>query len=676
MAGALAIALLVAPGTPRATNAAASPTLTSTVVRSGLQYTWDLAFTPDGQMLVTERPGRVRIYSSGAVGSSLVRTVTIPSVHAEGESGLMGIAVDVDYAANRLVYVCATRNVTASTWQNEVLRFTVAADGSWTNLVRLITGMTAGSNHDGCAVEMDPSGRLWVSMGDAGDAFSAQNPNDLNGKILRVNRDGTIPSDNPIMPGASGRSAVYSMGHRNPQGIAFQPGTGRVYAAEHGPNTDDEVNLIVAGGNYGWPCYTGAGSVNSADPSCGPAGSYRNPAWASGTPTLATSGLSFADGVSWGDFDGNLFVAQLKETDLRRFTPSVDGTTMTQAAVLFDGTWGRLRAVVRGPAGQLYLTTSNGTDDKVIRISVATPTATRLAGPDRYATAAAVSAATWTPGVPVAYVATGLNFPDALAGAAAAAHDGGPLLLVTPNGIPAATASELARLAPGSIRVLGGPSVVSDAVMAQLQGYTAGTVTRLSGADRYETAAAISAATFSPGVGAVALATGANFPDALAGGAAAAHYGGPVLLTRQGSIPQATLNELARLGPGRILVLGGPSVISNAVMASLDPYTGGPVLRLSGSDRYATGAAISAATWTRSDTIYVATGANFPDGLSGSAAAGALDVPVLLVRPTSVPIVVGQEILRLHPTHVVIVGGPGAVTDGTRAQLLSMLGAP
>ena len=228
-------------------------------------------------MLVTERAGRVRVYSIGAVGSSLVRTVAIPSVHAVGESGLMGIAVDVDYAANRFVYVCATRDVTSSLWQNEVLRFTVAADGSWTNLIRLVTGMSAGSNHDGCAVEMDPSGKLWVSMGDAGDAFSAQDPNDLNGKILRVNRDGSIPSDNPIMPAASGRSAVYSMGHRNPQGIAFQPGTGRVYAAEHGPNTDDEVNLIVAGGNYGWPCYTGAGNVNSADASCGPAGNYLNP---------------------------------------------------------------------------------------------------------------------------------------------------------------------------------------------------------------------------------------------------------------------------------------------------------------------------------------------------------------------------------------------------------------
>ena len=675
---AVAFALLLAAsnGTAPALATAADPTLTSAVVQDGLAFPWDVAFTPDGEMLVTERPGSVLVFASGAVDAPLLRTITIPAVHAEGESGLMGIAVDVDYAANRFVYVCASRDVSGQ-WINEVLRYTVAADLSWTAGVALLTGMRASVVHNGCAIEMDRFGKLWVTMGDAAQAMLAQDPDEPNGKVLRINRDGSVPGDNPILPGAAGRTAIYSMGHRNPQGIAFRPGTDQVYAAEHGPNTDDEVNLIVPGGNYGWPCYTGAGNVNLADPSCGPASAYLHPAWASGTPTIASSGLTYADGAPWADQNGNLFVAQLKESDLRRFTPSPDGTTMTQSAILFDNTWGRLRAVVRGPAGQLYLTTSfPGINNLVIRISAASPSVSRLAGADRYATAVAVSSAHYLPGVPVAYVATGANFPDALAGGAAAAHQGGPLLLVTQTSIPAATAAELSRLAPGRIRVLGGAGVVSDGVMLQLDAYTAGPVDRMAGPDRYATAAAISAGTFAPGVPAAFIATGAAFPDGLSGSAAAAHFDGPVLLTQPGLLPGSTRTELNRLNPQRIFVLGGTGAISDAVLSALVPYTFGTVTRLAGADRYATAAAISAATWAQSDVVYLATGANFPDGLAGGAAAGALDVPMLLVRGTDVPSVLGQEIIRLHPTRIVILGGTGAVSAAVEAELTSLLGAP
>jgi glucose/arabinose dehydrogenase/putative cell wall-binding protein len=653
---------------------AAAPTLTSAVVQDGLAFTWDVAFTPDGEMLVTERAGRVRVYAGGAIDAPLLRTVTISGVHAEGEAGLMGIAVDVNYAANRYVYVCASRDVSGQ-WLNQVLRYRVAADLSWTGATVLLSGMRADTNHNGCAVEMDRFGKLWVSMGDSGDAWRAQDPNDRNGKVLRINRDGTVPSDNPILPGAAGRTAIYSMGHRNPQGIAFRPGTDQVYAAEHGPDRDDEINLIVAGGNYGWPCYTGAGNPYLSG-ACGPASAYRNPTWASGTPTIATSGLTFADGSPWADFNGQLFVAQLKESDLRRFTPSASGTTLTQSAIYFNGTWGRLRAVVRGPAGQLYLTTSNGSNDRVIRISVATPSVLRLAGADRYATAAAVSAATTAPGVPVAFVATGTNFADALAGGPAAAHEGGPLLLVTPTSIPGSTASELSRLNPGRIVVLGGSGAVSNAVMTQLDAYTSGTVTRLSGADRYATAAAISAATFSPGVAAAYVATGATFADGLAGAPAAAHSDGPLLLTQAGSLPASTRSELDRLNPQRIFVLGGTAVISSTVLSALDAYTSGPVTRLAGADRYATAAAVAAAIWPRANSVYLATGLNFPDGLAGGAAAGRADVPLLLVRTTDVPSVTGQAIVRLHPTRLILLGGTGAISSGVAAHLNALLGVP
>ena len=196
----------------------------------------------------------------------------------------------------------------------------------------------------------------------------------------------------------------------------------------------------------------------------------------------------------------------------------------------------------------------------------------RLAGSDRYGTAAAISAATFQPGVKVAYVATGANFPDALAGAAAAGDGDAPVLLVQSDAIPAATAAELVRLQPGRIVVLGGPSVVSGGVLNALKGYTTGSVSRQSGSDRYGTAAAISAATFDPGVAVAYVATGANFPDALAGAAAAGSTGGPVLLVEQDAIPDATAAELARLKPGRIVVLGAGGVISDVVKVGLSAY--------------------------------------------------------------------------------------------------------
>jgi putative cell wall-binding protein len=197
---------------------------------------------------------------------------------------------------------------------------------------------------------------------------------------------------------------------------------------------------------------------------------------------------------------------------------------------------------------------------------------TRLAGADRYATSAAISTATYAPGVPVAYIATGLGFADALSGAPAAAQQGGPLLLVPGTSIPSVVATELARLQPGRIVVLGGTSVVSAGVASALDAYTTGTVTRLAGADRYATSAAISTATYAPGVPVAYIATGLGFADALSGAPAAAQQGGPLLLVPGTSIPSVVATELARLQPGRIVVLGGTSVVSAGVASALDAY--------------------------------------------------------------------------------------------------------
>ena len=288
------------------------------------------------------------------------------------------------------------------------------------------------------------------------------------------------------------------------------------------------------------------------------------------------------------------------------------------------------------------------------------PTISRLAGTDRYATSAAISAATFSPGVPVVYLASGANFPDALSGGPVAAAAGGPILLVTATRVPAVIQAEIERLKPATIVALGGTSVVSDAVLASLASIAP--VSRLAGTDRYATSAAISAATFSPGVPVVYLASGANFPDALSGGPVAAAAGGPILLVTATRVPAVIQAEIERLKPATIVALGGTSVVSDAVLASLASIA--PVSRLAGTDRYATSAAISAATFSPGvPVVYLASGANFPDALSGGPVAAAAGGPILLVTATRVPAVIQAEIERLKPATIVALGGTSVVSD-------------
>ena len=290
----------------------------------------------------------------------------------------------------------------------------------------------------------------------------------------------------------------------------------------------------------------------------------------------------------------------------------------------------------------------------------------RFGGADRYATAALVSANHFDPGVAVAYVATGSNFPDALAGGPAAARSGGPILLVAPAGIPAPTRTELARLRPGRIVVLGGPAGVSDGVLAALRAYqTGGGVSRIGGADRYATAAAVSRATFAPGVATAYVATGLAFPDALVGGAAAARAGSPVLLTKPGGLPASTEAELRRLAPGRIVVLGGSSAVSDGVVTRLRTIaTSGTVTRLAGADRYATAVAISAASFpTNVPALFVATGQSFPDALVAVPAAAKTGAALLLVPGSSVPGAIRTEAARLKPGALRLLGGMAAMNE-------------
>lgn len=673
----LIVAVLALASAPLDHAVAAPPVPTTTVVQGGLVVPWDVAFTPDGSMLVTERPGRIRVYASGAPGAALLSTEVIPDVRAEHESGANGLAVDVDFATNRFVYVCASRDADGPTgpaaWVNEILRYRLSAERMLTERTVIFTGARADYQHNGCPVEMDVGGHLWVGVGDGRIPSLAQDPMSPNGKILRMTRDGGVPDDNPIMPGAEARTHVYSMGHRNPQGIAFEPGTGWVYAAEHGPGQDDEINLIAPGANYGWPCYTGA-EAPYLPAGCGPASAYASPAWASGAPTIASSALAFLSHPMWGDWTGSAVVAQLKEQDLRRFVGSNGGQIMTQADLFLDREYGRLRASVQAPDGALYVTTSNGSNDMVLRLVPGNVLVERYAGADRYATAALVSQRTFAPGVPVLYVATGTTYPDALTGGAAAAHGGGPVLLVKPTTVPEVTTTEIQRLQPQRIVVLGGTGAVSTSVQNQLSSLAPGGVSRLWGADRYATAAAISSATFAASVPVAYVATGANYPDALGGVTAAGVEGGPILLVRPSELPSATRIELQRLRPQRIVVLGGSGAVSELVASQLQVYAASPIQRRAGADRYETAVAISRASFGPTVAhLYIATGANYPDGLAGGPAATAARGPLLLVRGTSLPASVREELLRLAPRRVTILGGMSVVSESVHAEISRLL---
>ncbi|GAA1920990.1 hypothetical protein GCM10009775_11850 [Microbacterium aoyamense] len=326
-----------------------------------------------------------------------------------------------------------------------------------------------------------------------------------------------------------------------------------------------------------------------------------------------------------------------------------------------------------------------GLDDIVVREGEVTPyepliletrhyDVTRAAGTDRYATSAAISAGAFDPGVPVAYLANGTTFPDALAGAAAAGSLGGPVLLTPAGGIPPVVANELDRLNPQRIVLLGGASVVSEAVERQAAAYSSAPVTRQAGGDRFATSAAISKSTFLPGVPVVYLANGYDFPDALAGAAAAGSLGGPVLLTSPSGLSAPLHAELDRLKPHKIVVLGGKAAVSDAVATQAGAYTSGSVTRHAGASRFATAAQISAKTFSPGVPVtYIANGYGFPDALSGAAVAGARGGPVLLTGPQTMPDAILAELERLDPEKVVILGGEGAVSPDVMSQTRAVL---
>jgi glucose/arabinose dehydrogenase len=339
------------------TRLAGAPALVDTVIQSGLSVPWDVAFAADGRMFMTERMGNLVMFESAKPNAKRIGAMTVPDVHSMGEAGLMGLVLDPDFATNGFLYVCASR-LDNGDWRNQILRYRAGPDSFAFDNYVIRSGPLAAAIHDGCRLAFGPDGKLWATMGEDGNARLAQDPTSLNGKILRMNGDGTVPADNPILPGASARTYVYSMGHRNPQGLAFQPGTGVALEIETGTTANDEINVLAPGKNYGWPDQEGMGGM---------AKGFTDPIWTSGGVSYAMSGATFVTGDRWGAWSGSLFIATLKDQDLRRFT--VDGTTVVAKEILYDQKYGRLRSVVQGPDGALYVTTSNGSGDRIIRIA-------------------------------------------------------------------------------------------------------------------------------------------------------------------------------------------------------------------------------------------------------------------------------------------------------------------
>lgn len=286
----------------------------------------------------------------------------------------------------------------------------------------------------------------------------------------------------------------------------------------------------------------------------------------------------------------------------------------------------------------------------------------RRAGSDRYTTALSISAS-FASGVPVVYVATGAQFPDALSAAPAAAAQGGPLLLVPPSGPTPAIITEINRLAPDTIVVVGGDSVVSAASYAVLS-TLAPSIRRDAGSNRYATSQIIVERAFS-GATDVFVATGRDFPDALSASAAAGALEAPVLLVdgTQSQVPTATTTLIATLGAQRVRIVGGPSVVSSGIESVLRGSFGtGSVLRHAGSNRYATGAAVNSAVFSSASTVFFAAGTSFPDALSGAALAGALGSPLYVVQQGCVPTVVLQSVNALSPTSIVLLGGTSVLS--------------
>ncbi len=352
-------------------TAQAAPKPSVDVVARGLTNPWDITWVGD-LMLFNERDGRVWSKRGGSAARPVRSPLT--DLLAAGEGGLMGMVADPAAAKNKRFYVCYATTFNGRARDVRVVRLRLTSD---TTAVRLKTdgydsivvdGMPISSGrHSGCRLRFGPDGLLYVGTGDGAIPSTPQNLKSLGGKVLRVRSNGSIPTDNPFYRRGGDARYVWTFGHRNVQGLAFRPGTRELWSAEHGSTVDDEVNLIARGANYGWdpkgPPYD-EGGVPMTDRTKFP--NAVTAKWRSGSPTVATSGLTFLAGSSWGSWQGAIAVALLKDEGVLLLRLDKATKVVGQEEIGGLSAIRRIRTVQYGPDGALYFTSSNGGGQDVI----------------------------------------------------------------------------------------------------------------------------------------------------------------------------------------------------------------------------------------------------------------------------------------------------------------------
>ncbi|MCW2854992.1 MAG: PQQ-dependent sugar dehydrogenase [Marmoricola sp.] len=366
-----AVAALVVPSAPvvdaAGTRSAAIPTLRVTRQITGLTIPWDVQVLPGGRLLVDERSGRLIVWRRGVKHVIAFPTST---VWAAVETGLMGLAVDPSFTSNRRIYTCQGAFTAGGGHDIRVIAWRMNASFTGVRRLRtLISGFpTTTGRHGGCRLLITRAGALIVGTGDAATGTNPQNLRSLGGKTLRLNRltGAPWPSNRWIHAASKNRRYIHTYGHRNVQGLA-QRADGSLWSIEQGTDRDDEVNLLSNGGNYGWNPVPGYDeSTPMTDYSLpGPQIGAR---WSSGFPTLATSGGTFVRGKQWGALDGTLAVAALKASEVVFMKFGSHGRLLWTRAPAALQAFGRLRSITDAPNGDLLITTSNGSNDAVLRV--------------------------------------------------------------------------------------------------------------------------------------------------------------------------------------------------------------------------------------------------------------------------------------------------------------------
>ncbi|OLF11074.1 glucose dehydrogenase [Actinophytocola xinjiangensis] len=357
------------------------PALRVEEVAGGMWHGWDIGFLPDGKVLVTQRPARIALLSGTAPGATVTEVkADLSNVVVRGEGGLMGMVVHPDFAKTRRFTTCQTHSENGQDQDVRLVTWRLADDGQIATREKyLLTGIPlGGGRHSGCRPTIAPDGSLLVGTGDIASPAVPQDRTSLGGKVLRLNLDTGEPMpDNPFIDSENERERyLLSYGHRNIQGVAIRPGNGQIFTAEHGPDKNDEVNLIEAGRNYGWDPSQG-GTVDTYDENVPMTDLDRFPdavsaTWQSGDTTEAVCAATFLEGDQWGPLDGALVVTALKGAKVLLLTLEDNGDVASVGIPPeIQDQYGRIRAARLGPDKALYLTTTNGDDDKLLRVTPA-----------------------------------------------------------------------------------------------------------------------------------------------------------------------------------------------------------------------------------------------------------------------------------------------------------------